>query len=388
VNRARLTRPGAHPARWIGLIVEKVPFFALATISSIVTLRVQANGHATSLVLPLSSRMANAIASYWSYIGKTMWPLDLAAFYPHPYARYPISPPWAAGLILLAAAALGAVSLWVVLRRKSAGWLAVGWFWYLGTLVPVIGLVQVGTQAMADRYTYIPLIGLLIGAVWGAEGCLRGWVSNSRIAVGIAGAAVLVCAALTARQAMFWRSDLVLFQHALVVTGDSAMAHYHVGTGLGEMGKFEEAKQHFEAAVRADPSFASPYFSLGLIADAEGKPEEAIARYRQVIELQPDSAPGYYQLSGLLATHPSAAVRNGAEAVRLAERARDLTGGTEPHYLAVLDAAYAEAGRFDDAIQTASKARDLALAAGNKSLADEAEGRLALYAHKQPYRRQ
>jgi len=371
---------------WGLLVLEKVPFFALSTASSIVTFRVQQSGHAMALSLPLSARLANAVASYWRYLGKTVWPWDLAVFYPHPDARYPQSHQWPGGLIAVAAIAIGAVSLWTVLRRHRAGWLLVGWHWYLGALVPVIGLVQVGLQGMADRYTYIPLIGLWIGAVWEAEAFLRGRVSNPRIMVRIAAAMVLACAILTARQAAFWRNDLALFEHALTVTGDTALAHFHVGTGMGEQEKFKEAKAHFEAAVRADPSFAPPYYSLGLMAEAEGNPKEAIAQYRRGMELEPDSASGYYRLAWLLASHPMAEVRDGAEAVRLAQRACELTGGNEPHYLAALDAAYAEAGRFDDAIQTARKGRDLALAAGNKPLAAEAEARLALYGRRRPFR--
>jgi len=157
---------------------------------------------------------------------------------------------------------------------------------------------------------------------------------------------------------------------------------------LGELERFAEAKEHFQAAVRTDPAYAPPYYSLGLIAEAEGHPQEAITNYQRVIALRPDWAPGPNQLAWLLATNPRAEIRNGAEAVRLAERACDLAGGKEPHFLATLDAAYAEAGRFEDAIRIAIQGRDLAHAAGNQPLAAEAERRLALYQRKQAFRQQ
>ena len=395
-----------RPVGWGRLLVEKIPFFALTAASCVVTFLVQEKSHATGLVLPLGSRLANAAASYWRYLGQTVWPVHLAVYYPHPDLRHPISHQWPLGCILLAAVGLAAVSAAVLWRWRRAPWLAVGWFWFLGTLVPVIGLVQVGIHGWADRYTYIPHIGLFIGVVWGLEALWRGRVATlglrpkvefggsdlqprwtgSRTLATVAGAVVLGCGVLTFHQTTFWQSNLVLFQHALAVTGDSALAHFHVGTGLGELERFDEAKAHFQAAVRTDPAYSPPYFSLGLIAEAEGKPAEAITNYTRVIALRPEWAPGPNQLAWLLATHPSAQVRNGAEAVRLAERACHLTGDKEPHFLATLAAAYAEAGRFEEAVRTAHHARALAQAAGDRKLVAEAEARLALYGRQQPYR--
>jgi len=157
---------------WAGLVAEKVPFFVLAAGSSVLTFLAQAKGHNVSIGLPLGSRIANAIASYLKYLGKTVWPVDLAVFYPHPDIRYPISHQWADWKIALAALLLIALSAWALFRARRQPWFAVGWFWYLGTLVPVIGIIQVGGQALADRYTYIPLIGVFICLAWGATAAL------------------------------------------------------------------------------------------------------------------------------------------------------------------------------------------------------------------------
>jgi len=387
------------------LVAEKVPFFLLAAISSVITFRVQHAGGAATLALPWESRVMNAVASYAKYLTKTVRPLGLAVFYPHPDIRYPISHQWSAGAVVVAAIALVAVSVWVVSRRGLSPWVAVGWFWFGGTLVPVIGLVQVGLHGYADRYTYIPLIGLFIAAVWEVGGRWDAWFpggeSDSGAAWPVAGwteglprdwAAIALCSVilagwggLTFRQTTFWRTDLLLFQHALAVTGDTAMAHFHVGTGLADLGQFAEAKAHFQEAVTDDPGFGHPYLSLGIFAEAEGRPADAVTNYTRAMELMPDWPEPPNSLASLLATSPQAAIRNGPRAVTLARRACDLTAWKEPRFLATLDAAYAEAGMFEEAIQTARKGRDLAAAAGNRSLVAGAEARLALYAKKQPY---
>lgn len=386
------------------LVWEKAPFFGLAAISSIITFVVQKGTPGEALVLPLAARLANAIASYLKYLAKMVWPADLAVFYPHPALRYPHSHQWPAGALVAAALLLAAISLLAVLWRKRRPWLAVGWLWYLGTLVPVIGIVQVGRQGMADRYSYIPLIGIFICLVWGtveAWGVGRGKPALAaqpsgneprgrapfRAGLAVAGTlALAACLVVTRVQAGYWQTNLALFEHALEVTMDNAVAHFHVGTGLGEQGQFELAKGHFQAAIQADPSFAPPYYSLGLILAAQGKPAEAIVNYRQALKLTPNWATALDQLAWILATHPQAEIRNGPEAVRLAERACELTGGQSAKCWGTLDAAYAEAGRFAEAVRTAGKARALAQAAGQKELAQAAETRLALYRREQPYR--
>ncbi len=296
----RLEPPSKLPHRLLMLAVEKVPFFCLALGSCVVTYLVQHASHATTAVLPLAPRLANAVVSYVKYLGKTVWPARLAAFYPHPDTRYPVSHQWpawaiAAGILLLAALS------WLALSRiRRQPWLAVGWFWFLGTLVPVIGIVQVGGQAMADRYTYIPLIGIFISVVWSAAEALdRGPVGRAILAA--AGLAVIAaCAVATQHQVQFWRDDLTLFQHALDVTTDNAMAHLSVGTDLRLQGKTAEAASHFTAAIEAAPALADGYFGLAVTRQLEGRRAEAAELFRSALALAPWDARAHNSFGALL----------------------------------------------------------------------------------------
>jgi tetratricopeptide (TPR) repeat protein len=209
-----------------------------------------------------------------------------------------------AGLGLLLA------SIWAVLRLRRAPWFAAGWFWYLGTLVPVIGLIQAGAQARADRYTYIPLIGIFIGVVWGiAQGvelatkehkehregepkslCALGvllWRRISRPLVFFGLLAVLACAALTHRQVQYWRNNSTVFEHALAATQDNAMALYFVGRELINQGHTNEAIADFRAAIAADPSFAHPHYELGIIFEDQGKMAEAAQEHLAALQAMP-----------------------------------------------------------------------------------------------------
>ena len=275
------------PRRLLLLVVEKVPFFCLALGSCIVTYVVQHASHATTAVLPLAPRLANAVASYLKYLGKTAWPARLAAFYPHPDTRYPVSHQWPAWGIAAGVLLLAALSWFALGRLRRQPWLAVGWFWFLGTLVPVIGIIQVGGQAMADRYTYIPLIGIFISVVWSAAEALdRGPAGRATLAT--AGLAVIAASVVaTQHQVKFWRDDLTLFQHALEVTTDNAMAHLCVGTDLRLQGKAAEAVPHFKAAIEAAPVLADGYYGLALTKELQGQRQEAAELFRTALALAP-----------------------------------------------------------------------------------------------------
>jgi tetratricopeptide (TPR) repeat protein len=269
---------------------EKIPFFLVAAASSVVTFLVQQGGKAVSTTeaLPISLRAANAAVSYLKYLGKTIWPVDLAVFYPYPGTHGTGSQPdWQiAGAVLV----LTVVSASAIVRWKRKPWLATGWFWYLGTLAPVIGLVQVGTQAMADRYSYIPLIGVFICFVWGAANVFTGrrWGAVALTVVGIA--TVVVCGALAQNQAKYWRDDFALFEHALAVTTNNAPAHFNLGTALGRQGKYNEALTQFQAALEIDPFSADTHYNSGLTLASLGKMEAAAEEYRAALRLRSDHA--------------------------------------------------------------------------------------------------
>jgi tetratricopeptide (TPR) repeat protein len=575
-----------QPVSWHRLVVEKIPFLVLSVVCSVVTFaeQQQLGSVASFSEQPPAACAANAFVSYARYLGKTFWPSQLVMFYPMPDSW----PAWqvAGAICLLAALTLAALAL-----RRRQPWLIVGWLWFLGTLVPVIGFVHSGLQAMADRYTYLPSIGLFIALVWGLATLHDRLGSAVRHALQAAGAlALAACLVLTAFQVRTWRDSFTLFNHlaelpdarsqahqwlgesyvklnrlndavaeyqaaarlaprspvplyylgwlaarqgnaalalnyyqgcltndpgysaahfeianllanagrltdavaeyrisirgyslapdahlnlgkvlmalgspqdaasefkaALQIDPDNPEALDQLGGALQKLGRLDQACALYAEAVRLDPAFVHARLKLGLILGELGKSDDAarqftevlrldptnvpacynlgglfqarglcdqaaaafaqasrlqpadadiharlagslaclgnftnaVAQYRQALSLKPDSPAPMCGLATLLATCSDPGVRNGAEAVRLAEHARDLTHGRNPAVLTALDEAYAEAGRFDDAIRAAQSVHDLALANQNQPGADAATQRIALYRAGKPFR--
>ena len=259
----RRSRSGA-----LALVLEKTPLLALAAISSVVTYLVQQSGQAMQYMetLPLTVRIANALVSYVAYIGKTIWPANLAVFYPHPGYTLPMWQAAGAGLLLVF------ISIVTIRSMSRYPYLAVGWLWYLGTLVPVIGLVQVGEQAMADRYTYVPLIGLFIIAAWGLWDLEKKWHRQKIVFALILLLPLTVC---TWRQLHYWRDSISLWEHALAVTKKNALAHNNLGGAFEEEGNAEKAIANFYEALRHDPEYLIARNNLGLALFREGKITEA-----------------------------------------------------------------------------------------------------------------
>src|SRR5882724_3333973 len=223
---------------WKSLVNEKIPFFILAGVSSVVTFIVQRKAGSVWSVadLPLASRIENTAVAYCRYLGKLFWPAKLSVFYPHPGF-------WPVLVVIFAAVLLVTISVLVLVLRRLP-YLAVGWFWFIGTLVPVIGLVQVGWQSIADRYTYIPYIGIFIILVWLSKKFIRRW-SARVIPLTIAGSVVLiVLAMLTRQQVGYWRDSEALFSHSLVVTEHNFVAHHNLGLALVNQGRTDEAITH------------------------------------------------------------------------------------------------------------------------------------------------
>ena len=287
---------------WRRLALEKLPFIVLVIVSSVVTMIVQKSGGAvtTAMNLPLEDRLANAVASYSKYLGKTIWPTDLAIFYPHPEIRYPISAQWPTWIIALSTLGLIAMSVCAVRQAKSRPFLISGWFWYLGTLVPVIGLVQVGTQAMADRYTYIPLIGIFVGVVWLVAELADRVRYGKHLAAGGILFVIGACAIITRSQLPHWRDSFNIFQHAVSVTTHNAPALANLGTEYFKRGDYDHAVQLFNDALEADPHFANASYSLGLVAQKRGKGDEAANHYRSAIQIRPDHVLSHHNLGLVL----------------------------------------------------------------------------------------
>ena len=569
-----------QPAKLKCLMLEKAPFLLLAAGCSVVTFLVQ-RGASAITAPPLSHREAGALISYVRYIGKILWPSDLAVLYPRP-------PAWPAVGTIAAAGVLICLSVWALLSARKAPFVLTGWFWFLGTLVPVIGIIQIGSHSIADRYTYFPSVGLFIVLAWGLErGCHRR-PQLKPFVIPIIGAVLIACLWRTSKQIQCWKNSETLFRHALAVTDNNSFVHVSLGIALEndqgrleqafeqyavaaridtnnldaivceglvlnklgrldeairiltptanrvrdalveynlagalakkglapdaeqyyrtalaikpdfteahydlalmlaacfrldearqelnivlkshperaeallsragiavKQGRLEEAAGDFQSALRLQPGNryaqlslaktllaedrfveASRYFGevvnmqpgnlearrdfgyalarsgrlddafrefseivrlkpearayadLGAVMEKQGRSIEAVVYYRKSLVLNPDYPPALNNLAWLFATHPDPLLRDGAEAVRLAERADQLTQSRQITLLGTLAAAYAEAGRYDQAVAAAERACGLAEKSGEQNLLQKNRERLALYRAHRPY---
>ncbi len=482
---SEITGRGSAPSplsRSLSLLLEKFPFFILAAISCFITLKAQKQGGAVLSLetMPLTTRLLHVPLAYWQYIEKTIYPVHLAVFYPYAHiltlvsALVPI-----VGLIII-------TTLAVRWRRTKPYWL-VGWFWFLGTLVPVIGIIQVGEQTVADRYSYIPLIGLLIIVCWEVFAWAEESKRNQIIATGGTVAALCVCLVLTPTQLSYWKDSGTLFAHvievmpenhvahavyalylsdhhqlqkaqteaeaSLRISPDYSLGHLHLGQILFLQNKLDEAEKHLrraaelypgltdanrllgeiflarnspaaaveqlelglkispnapnlhcvlgralmmlgklpeaEAELRAALQLVSQYpeahYQLALALSAQKKIKEAASHYREALQLEPNFPEALNNLAWLLAADADPNNRNGGEAVKMAEQACALTHNQQTMMIGTLAAAYAEAGRFPEAIASAEKARQLALDHGEKNLAEKNSEMLLLYRANRPY---
>jgi protein O-mannosyl-transferase len=276
---------------------EKLPFFALSIGGSIVTYAVQSGaGAAEALHVPLGLRIENALVSYAIYAANTFWPVDLAVFYPYPQSL----PVWQ---VALASVILAGVFLLAWRQFKTQPYLAVGWLWYLVTLVPVIGLVQVGAQARADRYTYVPMVGLGIMLAWSASAVTLRWPRVQPPIVALAAVACAACVALTWVQIGYWRNSEALFQHAVDVTRGNYVAEHNLGSALmEEPGRLPEAIHHLETAVQIKPDSARAHSDLGsALSKLPDRLPQVIVEYQLAVRYSPGSAIPHYNLGNALA---------------------------------------------------------------------------------------
>jgi tetratricopeptide (TPR) repeat protein len=297
-----------------GLLWEKIPLFLLSAVSSVVTYIVQkSDGAVTSLAaLPFHDRIANAIVSYGSYIGNMIWPNNLAVFYP-----YPKSILWwkvaGAGLLLVV------VSVVIFRMVRTKPYFAVGWLWYIGTLVPVIGLVQAGSQGMADRYTYVPLIGIFVIIAWGVPDFMPKW-RYGRIGFTVTIAAIIAIIMITTRlQIRYWSNSVTLFEHALEVTVDNGTVHAKLGEALAEQGKIDAAVRHYHEALLIKPDFVVPLLNLGVALKEKGELNEAINCFSKVLRTKSNHADAHYELGDTLKRKGDfvGAIKHYLEAIRI-----------------------------------------------------------------------
>lgn len=278
------------------LVLEKIPFFILAVLSSVITFWAQNKDGAVASLdkLLFSDRIVNALVSYVSYLGKIFWPNNLAAFYPY-QTFLPMWQIFSASLFLIIVTAA------VLVFVKKAPFLTVGWLWYLGTLVPVIGLVQIGKQSMADRYTYFPSIGIIIMLVWGLIYIFPKEKTHKLVLTPLAVFIIVALMFFTWQQCGYWKNSITVFRHALEVTKDNYLAHNNLGTALAAAGKSKEALFHYRAAVEINPAHDTSLVNLGAALAAEEKNKEAKTLYLRAIEINPANAHAHVNLGTLLA---------------------------------------------------------------------------------------
>lgn len=370
------------------LVAEKLPLFALSAAASSVTFLAQRSAGSVAPLdtIPFSSRFANACLAYVTYASRVFWPFDLACFYPYP-SSFPL---WQT---LLAVALLGAASLAAFIVRRRFPYVAVGWLWYLGTLVPVIGLVQVGKQAMADRFTYIPLIGLFLVIVWGSYDLLGGAKRGRLALAALATAFLIFLAGRTVIEVGHWRDSFTLFEHAIAVTTSNALAHNNLGLALRDRGQVADAFGHFSQAVAADPKDETARNHLGLALRDLGRFPEAVSAFRESVQMNPDYAGAHFNLGETLLrqgdvtaaavefahtirldpNHPGAHLQLGdvrrqqgeaTEAIELERRALLLKPNWAEAHSYLADALF-QAGQLDEAVAHYREAQRL-----NPSLAD------------------
>jgi protein O-mannosyl-transferase len=433
---------------FLRLVREKWPFFVLSAASCVVTVLAQKSGEAVRTLdqVSLAIRFENTAVAYALYLWKTIWPVNLAVYYPLPDQIPPLA-------VAISLAMLIAISIAVWLPRKTCPYLLVGWLWFLGTLVPVIGLVQVGSAALADRYSYFPLIGVFIAIAFG----LKDLVERRRVpaTVVIAPSAVVLaaCLVLTANQASCWQNEETLFRHDLAVVPDNPSAHFWIamffednhrnadaldefrkaeelntnfmsahfmiagllnqlgqpnealdeyrqalrvepenpalldryGLVLVALGHYDAAVDQFTAASRADPADAQPHFNLAMLSALQGNDAAAVPEFREAVRLDPDNPQILTHAAELLAASEDPQARDGQTALVYALKANELAGENQPFILDALGMAYAETGDFDHAQQAVQRALDLAAGAPASQIAP-LQQRLARYQSHQPWR--
>jgi hypothetical protein len=362
------------------VIWEKIPLLGLAFVFGLLTVHAQ---EATTLLAnrdySFPWRIGNAMVSYVTYLGQFFCPSDLAPAYP----RRSVLPPWQVAVAVVVLVAITAIAAhW----RRQRPYLPVGWLWYLIMLVPVIGLVQFGAQAEADRFTYLPQIGLAIAVAWAAaDACRRPAARWCGCAA--ATAVIVLLAAAGWRQVSFWRDSETLWSHTVARNPKNLTARHQLAMALFALGRDDEAAAQFRIGHQIDPAYIADRLPISHpLAVVRERQRQEIAEYREALRRQPNSIEIRSKLAWRLATSPLQSLRNATEALQIARRADALSGGGRPDVLDALAAGYAEAGMFADATAVARKALDAAAQQKRTGLAAEIRARCRLYEDRKPFR--
>jgi Tfp pilus assembly protein PilF len=425
------------------LIVEKLPLLALSAASCAVTFSAQHAVIRSGGSFSLSHRLGNAVTACAGYLGQLVYPAGLSVFYPFPPSGAPV---WK---VALAGTLLACLSVAAWKARRTRPWLLIGWVWYLAMLLPVLGIIQAGRQAHADRYTYLPQIGIVVAATWLAAE----WRASRRVLGGLMAGVLAVLMFCAWKQTAYWKNSETLWNHALACTTDNDVAHCDLGNIFRDRkrwddaifqyqqalqinpdyveahnnlaniffqtGRVDDAITQYEKALQINPALAATHNNLGAALLQKGRVDEAIARFREALQIKPGFVEAQINLGGallqngnvaevialyqkalklapanrtiqnnlawLLATSPQASLRNGDEAVQLARQATEQTGGKNPVFLRTLAAALAETGRFGDAVRNAQQAAQIAQATGQQDLASHIIDELSRYQAGLPF---
>jgi protein O-mannosyl-transferase len=386
------------------LILEKLPLLALAAASGAVTLLAQRGSLQTFVGIPLPLRIGNAFTACAAYLRQMFWPVDLAVLYP--FTDRHLAVLGTGSFALLAGISAGVFFL------RHRRYLVTGWLWYLIMLGPVIGILQVGNQARADRYTYLPQIGLYLLMTWMAVDLCAGW-RHCRLFLGALAGVILGSLTFAARtQASYWQNSQSLWTHAIASTTDNAIAHTNLAEAFFKKGRMDEVIEQGQKALLIDPnqavahsamglaflnkgrwdealihlqkaveitSSSGSHSNLGVALTQMGRVDEALAHYTRALEIDPNAVDAQSNMAWVLATWPEARVRDGTKAVELAERADSLTRSQNVRVSVTLAASYAEVGRFPDAVKTAERALQLAIASGNQARVNSIRAQIELY---------
>ena len=329
----------------VQLIAEKVPFFALSAVSSVITFFAQRGSGAVTDInaLPLY-RIANVFLSYAKYIGKMFWPQNLAIFYPFNTSSFVF---WQVAMCVLL---LLVISIFVICFGRKQRYLPVGWFWFVGTLIPVIGLVQSGAQSHADRYTYISYIGLFIMIAWGLPELLSKWPQR-KIALSLSMVISLTALGICAhRQVSFWNNSITLFSQTIEATQNNCIAYNNLGVAYNSVGRYQDAIEAYKQAIRIKPDYTDAHYNLGVAYGKAGRSQDAIESYKQAIRIKPDYADAYNNLG--VAYVKLGRSQDAIESYKQAIRIQPDDAETHCN----LGFAYGKLGRWQDAIEAYKQA--------------------------------
>ncbi|PYK83546.1 MAG: hypothetical protein DME41_06015 [Verrucomicrobia bacterium] len=370
------------------LLMEKIPLLALSAAASVATVFAQTVTMASLEQLSLLARLKNAAVSVIVYLRQMFWPTHLAVFYPHPHDQLNI---W---VVLACVALIVVLTLLAIFFRQKHPYVFVGWFWYLILLAPVLGIVQAGLQARADRFTYLPHIGITMLLTWSCADLTQQWRYRRIVLISMATFAIAALTVVAYQQTTFWRNSISLWEDTLAVTPDNQTAHQNLAAALWSKGRTAEANKHSRAAAIAHarttlkdyPFDVATHNDLGVLLAQNGDVRGGIEQWEISLQLSPDDGNALNNLAWVLATYPTDTIRDGKRAVELAAKATTLPGGNVPIVIRTLAAAYAEAGDFSKAIETGQRALDLATAQSNTSLLSTLRHEIELYQAHTPYR--